>query len=766
MQYVGNGNGTTPSLPGAKPKEYLSLLYRGKWILLVTTLLGITVMWIQTAMTPPTYESKAMVLINQRQGQGFNPFADVADRREEKLANELAVLKTRTLAVKVGEALLNHPRLDSASGKFMSIVLKNPEDTASGLTGSRTIAGRLQKAVRFVPEKESDVINIVVGRPNPLEAAVVASTFAHEYRDQVLMQSRSRSRSVREFLEGRLGEQRGQLAVTENSLKKYMETSGVVSLDGESNRVVTELSTLEGKRNALAIEIESLRRKITALEKELGQQGAVAPSVTAQADDAYIRRLQDQIAGYEIQRDLMITKNDPAVLNQEENKNRLKEIDSQLAALRSKLEKRTSDLVNSFLGSNTGTGQGDAVGNIRTLKTALVESRIQLEGLLTQQKPLKEAIAQYEGRFSRIPRQSIEFARLQRERLGAERLYTLVEEKYNESAITEKSEFGNVDIIEEPEPSFVPVSPVLSMNLLLGLVIGLGVGIAVIVVKDLVDLRVQSPEQLKRHGYVSLAEVGRFEKEFKTMPKNAPMPTGTEKLDKALWLTFNPLSFLAESYRRLRSSLVRLSLERPMKVISITSPNPGEGKSTTIANLAISLAESQQRVLLIDADLRRPSVQKLFGLPPTLGLADVLTRAATVTEATQHKVLPNLDVMPAGNATKAPSVVFGSPEMAALFTDLRETYDWVLVDAPPILLVNDGAVLASLSDGCIMTVNAGVTRIEALDRSSEHIAAAGGRILGLVINRFDPKFAYGAYYGGTRYGHYDASHGYGEKQEA
>jgi Mrp family chromosome partitioning ATPase len=101
--------------------------------------------------------------------------------------------------------------------------------------------------------------------------------------------------------------------------------------------------------------------------------------------------------------------------------------------------------------------------------------------------------------------------------------------------------------------------------------------------------------------------------------------------------------------------------------------------------------------------------------------------------------------------------------MAKMFADLRQNYDWILVDAPPILLVNDGAVLAALSDACILTVTAGSTRMEALDRSAEMIKAAGGRLLGVVVNRFDPKLAYGAYYGTSRYGHYNSKHGYEEK---
>lgn len=761
MEYV---DSTTEGNAGTRSREYLALLYRGRWVILICGLLGLGGMWVDTSRTPPSYEAKAMVLINQRSGQGFNPFADAGDRRDEKLANELAVLKTRTIAVKVAQALLEVRYIDSAHSRVMTILLENPEPIGNTtLASAKTVGGRVQRSVRFSPERESDVISITAARPDPYEAALVAKTFAQVYREQVMMQSRSRSRSAREFLEGRLSEQRDLLSKAESSVKDYMQETGVVSLDGESNRVVQELGTLEARRNALSIEIESVTRKIKSVEDELAQQGSSAPTVTAQANDSYIRLLQEQLARLEVQRDVMVAQNEPAVLNLPENQKRLNDIDDQIAALRKNLEKRTGDLISGFFQGGGVAGQSDAVGNLRLLKQLLLESRFQLDGLSTQRKALDEIVAGYDARFKNIPRQSIEFARLQRERLSAERLYTLVEEKFNESAITEKSEFGNVDIIEEPEPSFSPVSPILGSNLLLGLILGVGFGIASIVVKDLVDLRVQTPEQLKRHGYISLAEVGKFEREFKIIPKNGAMSAEIKKFDKSLWLIFNPLSFLAESYRRLRSSLVHMTIDQSLRMIAFTSANPGEGKSTTISNLAISLAETQKKVLLIDSDLRRPSIHRLFNIDVAPGFSDVLTGGMPFGDAVCQNIVPFLDVITAGKSTRAPSVVFGGPEMAKLFAELRQTYDWILVDAPPILLVNDGAVLAALSDACILAVNAGTTRMEALDRSAEMIKAAGGRLLGVVVNRFDPKFAYGAYYGSYRYGHYDSKHGYEEK---
>ncbi len=742
-------------------REYLALLTRGRWVIIGSTVLLTLGMWIKTIETQPSYESTARVLINQKADERANLFSPTNDGRDEKLANELGILRTRALARTVAESLLRIRYSDSTRGVMLPIILVNSHDARdTSRAHVRVISGRVQGAMTFAPERESDIIKVTATSTDPSEAAILANAYAGAYKEYVMDQSRSRSRNVREFLEGRLGEQREQLGKAEASMKDYMQETGAVTLTGETDRVVNELATLEAKRNALSIDIESLNRKITSIQSELPQRGGAIASAEGQANDSYIKLLQEQLAQLEVQRDVMIAQNDPAVLAQDLNRRRLKAIEDQISNLRLKLQARTSEVIQGFISGSPSSSQADVLGNLRALSQQLLETRIQLDGLLSQQSTLDGIIANYERQFRALPTQSIELARLQRERVSSEKLYTLVEEKFNESAIAEKSEFGNVNLIDEAEPPAHPVSPDPTRNLLIGLFLGLGLGVGIVVVKNVVDIRIHSPEQLKRRGYRSLAQIGTMDKELKLMGKNGSLPKEAQGFDKSLWLIFNPLSFLAESYRLLRSSLLRLNLDAPMKVLVISSPNPSEGKSTTISNLALSLAETKKRVLLVDADLRQPAVHRLFGLALQPGLADLLMETGTFNDTVRHDVVSHLDVLTAGSPLKTPSRVFGGVEMIDFLKEVRAKYDWVLIDAPPVLVVNDGAVLAALSDGTILTVTAGATRLDALERASELLTSVGGRVLGLVVNKFDPKAAYGGYYGSYRYGHYDSRHSY------
>jgi capsular exopolysaccharide synthesis family protein len=752
------------SAPGSQEhrfQEYLSLFLRGKWIILVCVAILTGFMVWYTFQTAPIYEAFSLVLINTKDSRGSQSLTDaLSGGSANKISNELGILKTRSLAESVGRTLLKQPYLDSARKKRAPIAEINQGPLQGTLLTAEQIASRLRDRVAFEREKEADIIRITVRSTSPREAALLADLYARAYQEQITIQSRSRTRSVREFLEQRLGEQRQQLTSAEESMRAFMQSSGVVSLDAESNQIVQQMAQLQASRDALDVDIGSLSKKLASFEAEFPQQETSVAKSISQANDPYIRLLQEQVAKLEVQRDVILAQNDPAVLQQDMYKRKLKEIDDQVASLRQKLQQRSNEFIQSFLPGGKSGAQGDAFGSLRTLKQEMLESKFQLEALRSKRAALEGILADYERRFKLIPRQSIEFARLQRERLSTEKLYSIVEEKFNEAAITEKSEFGYVDIIDTAEVPGNPVSPNMKKNILLGIVMGLVLGIASVVLKDALDIRVRTPEQLRKRGYTSLSEVAPMNGELKLVGKGEGIPEVARRFDKRLWLIFNPISFLGESYRRLRTTLLHLQMEKRVQVMVVTSPDPGDGKTTTACNLAIAFSETQNRILLIDADLRRPTVHTSFGLGREPGLTDILKSRAGFHQAVHRDVVDNLDVLTCGAHVKHPSWLFGSPEMRALLEELRPLYSYVFLDAPPVLVVHDAAVLAGALDGTFLTVSADVTRMASLDRARDFIKGGGGFLLGVVLNRFEPRKAYGGYYGGARYGHYGSNEKY------
>ena len=742
-------------------RELAAVILRNKWLILAASLGAMVLSAVWTLKRPPKSEGITTVLINARAGEQANPFAQSSEGTTNKIVNEMAILKARGLAHKVTLELLGSPYLDSTHVAVMPILRRDEENPLpGGIVGVDTIMDRLQKAVSFLPEKESDVIKIVASSTDPREAARVSNAYADMYVEQVVQQSRSRSRSAREFLEGRLADQRTQLQQAEGALKQFMESSGVVSLDAESNQLLQEVAQLEATRNALSIEIEGLSRRLSSIQAELPQQESSVANAMGQASDPYVQLLGEQLARLEVQRDVVIAQNDPAVLSQGINQAKLKQLNDQITGLRENLRKRTDEMIWGAAGSGATGTQADPLNYIRGLRQQILQTKIELETLRSRRKALDGIIAESEVKFKRIPRQNVDMARVQRERMSTEKLYALVEEKYNEAAITEKSEFGYVDIIDRATPEGSKGRSSLLLNTILGFLVGLGLAVGVVFVREAMDVRVRTPEQLGRRGFAVLSEINVLDKEVKTLKLNRSLPREAKGFAPNIKLVFNPLSFTAESYRRLRTNLIHLQMQRPVKTLLISSANPQEGKSTTLLNLAISMAETDQRVLVIDADLRRPAIHTLLGLPRSPGFTDLMTGDKAADTAIHHNVVHSLDVMTCGTAVKNPSRFFGQPQMVDAVMALRDTYAWILMDAPPVLVVNDASALAPMLDGTVLVVEAGKTRLEALERASLMLTDVGGKLLGVVLNRFDPKSAYGSYYGSPRYGHYDNKHSY------
>jgi capsular exopolysaccharide synthesis family protein len=743
-------------------RDLVALLLRNKLLILITTSVSTILLGSYTYMSPPTCEATTTVLINMKAGQQANPFQQGADGATNKLANEMGILKARELAYSAAQTLLANPYVDTTKTGILPILaIEREGPLASQLATVDMITDRVLRVMSFTPEKESDIIRIVATSTSPVEAARLANVYAERYQERTIQQSRSRSRSAREFLEGRLNEQRSQLQHSESALKGYMEATGLVSLDGDSKQVVDELSKLEATRNSLSIEIEGVNRRMNTLQAELPQTESTVANTISQANDPYVKLLGEQLARLEVQRDVIVAQNDPTVLNQGVNQEKLKEIADQINQLRENLRSRTNELIwgTGVAGGVTGS-QANPMDYLRKLREQLLEAKVQLETLRSRRSALDGIIAQYEGKFKRIPRQSLDLARAQRERLSSERLYTMVEQKYNEATITEKSEFGYVDIIDRATPAAARPRSRLMVNTILGLVLGVGLGIGIVVMKDAVDVRVRTPEQLRRNGFHSLSEIASLDDELSSLKSNGSLPQAAEAFAPQLQLIFNPLSYTAECYRRLRTTLVRHQVHATLKSLLITSPNPSEGKSTTLLNLALSLAETDQRVLVIDTDLRKPVLHTMLGFPAAPGYTDVIAEEIPLEKAIHRDVVPNLDVLTCGTAVRHPSRFFGHSKTAEELNQLKQQYAWILMDAPPMLVVNDAAVLSALVDGTIVIASAGSTRLEALSRVSDLLEKAGGKMLGVVINRFDPASAYGSYYGSDRYGHYGSKNAY------
>lgn len=287
-----------------------------------------------------------------------------------------------------------------------------------------------------------------------------------------------------------------------------------------------------------------------------------------------------------------------------------------------------------------------------------------------------------------------------------------------------------------------PVEPKKSRNIALGLALGLALGVGLAVLRDVLDNTVKDRERLEKITGVGLVGSIPIDKDRRNQPA----------------ISFeSDNSAIAESFRKLRTNLQFLNVDNPPRVIVVTSSAPNEGKSTTAINIALALAEADHNVVLIDGDLRRPSLAKYLDLVGSVGISTVLSGGAPLSEVLQQTKYPRLTVLAAGPTPPNPSELLGSQATKKILRDLREQFDYVIVDSSPLLAVTDGAILSADADGALLISRFGQTKRDQLAQAVGTVRDVGATLLGAVVT-MTPKTATGAY----AYNYYYSN--YGERQ--
>lgn len=727
-------------------KEYIAVMRRGKWWIILITLIVFSVAVYITFQQDPVYQAQTSVMLYTRGGQQQSLIPGFGVNAGRNIRNEIEILKSHMLAEKVAQSILQRRYLDRDSTVLIPSIVQYNEGQVFGVASLSAITNRVQSRVSFEHLRDSDVILVTARSRVPEEAALLSQTYAQIYYERNHQTSRAQSRSVREFLENQLRDRELELKQAENRLQSYMERHGVVTVDRESQRVIDQMAALEARREELSVEIESRKQTIMLVREQLEEHEPGVAKNLGSGDDSYIRMLQEQIAQIEVERDRAVAHN-PDVVGQQQYQNRLREIDERLKSLRETMHRRTEEYMRELT-------PGDA-GYIRQLMQRLLEGDIELQGLQLRREATENSIREYERQFEQLPRMSMDFARLQRAHQSAEQLYLFIEQRYNEALIAEQSEFGIVNIIDPALVPARPVSPNVRQNLLQALIVGLGLGISFVFFRERMSGKINTPEDIQKRGQNLLTIIADMSGEIKRFSSRGTMSIDGQTMDSHIITIGNPISPVSESYRWLRTNISYSQGDTKSKTLLITSPSPGEGKSTTAANLAATYAQAGERALLIDADLRKPNIHKLLNVSIKPGLTNILFGELGSFDAIQRTVIENFDVLTCGTTPHNPASIYGSRlgwlKMKALVDSLQERYDVIIFDSAPILAATDPSVIASFVDGVILVISSEITKFGELDVTKESIETVGGNLLGVVVNRFNYKNAYGNSYAGRYY---------------
>jgi len=740
--------------------EVIQVLYRGKWLIILIFILVVLATAIFTFMQDPIYESTAVILIEKgKKGLGLAQAFDITGFSEQRnIKNEIEILKSRSLAEAVAKKLIERVYVEpEKKSDTILVILPSRKELKEGIkpfAKIETIIERFEKNVKIESPRDADIIKITARSKNPKEAALIANTFADAYYERNLMMSRNESRSVRKFLEEQLADKRKQLDQAENQLESYMKSAGVVALDEESKKLIEQLSNLESARGEAIVDISTAKKKLDSYLEQIKQIEPEFVKVATEALDPYIKYLQEEIAKLEVTRDQIIAQN-PKVGSQEVLNKSLREIDEQLASLRKKLQEKIAEFLKiGFASSGSpGTQTYDPTGFVKELKQKILLTEIELSAYEARKKEIEKLIEQLNRKFETIPAKLIDYARLERARMSAEKLYLLIEEKYQEAMIAEQSQFGYVQIIDYATPGVRPVSPKVHLNLILSIIIGLGLGVGIVFVKEYFDRSVKTPEQLEKRGFTVLSAIPVIEIEAKLDGKQLKKDEG-RNIAAHLITHLSPKSPVAEAYRVMRTGIQFAKLDKKIKSIVVASGAPKEGKSTTASNLAITMATAGLKTVLVDTDLRRPVLHRVFNVPREPGLTDYLFDRADVQEIFKQTEVENLYLVPCGVVPPNPAELLGSEKMKEFVEYLKLNYDFVVFDTPPLVAVTDALILASQVDSVLLVASAGKTEIDVLEKAREMVQRVGGNVIGVLLNNFDASATYGTYYRYYRYYRY------------
>jgi tyrosine-protein kinase Etk/Wzc len=770
-------------------QHYLPIIYGSRWYILVTFVLVVASVGFYTYMQKNVYETKTTVRVLKGKKSLGNPFAVIPEfegvGQDRDVGNELTILKSYTLARDAAEKLLDTAktgvlpldafpivRAQSEPSRFSRLLksvgilsLLDWLGMSDESTLARTnpfasvdaVAQRVHETVKVEQETGLDVIDITAESTIPREAMLLANAVATAYYQRNLRSAREATTFAREFLENQQHQKKADLDDVEKRLQSYQQKEGIVSLDEESKALIERLSTSDAKLNEASIELQTAQKVQESYKRQLAEQEPnLAKNLSDAIADPYIKALQLQIADLQVQRDLATAQSSVTQTGRGEYfrdlfQKSMGEVNQKIQALQEKLKEKTDELLKSNLAASS------PIETIRELAQKVIGQEIQISALEAKEKALSVVVRKYSAEFGKIPEKNIRFAQVERERRSDEKLYLMVQEKYQESLITEQSQFGNVEFVDPAREPTKPVRPTRFLNMVISIILGLGLGIGSAIALSYVNTTVRSPDDVEDRGFTVLSIV-------------PPMELNGNHEPQGKLVTYtDPQSIAAESYHTLTTSILNsLDGEEQGKIIVVSSPGPSEGKSTTAANLAIDMADSRYKTILVESDLRRPTIHRLFNVKAKPGLTDYLLAKrmgsksiqadkVDVTAIFRKTDIPNLGVIPAGSIPENPAELLRSHEMINFIEMFRKAFDIVIFDTPPLLTVTDAMILSRHSDGVLLVVTANASKMAGLERSRQILDQAGVNLLGVLINKFELRGSYGYHY--YQYGYYHGANG-------
>ena len=733
---------TAPSVSESREwqiQDLVSVLYRRRWAAIATFLVAVGGVTAHTLTTTPIYEAHAQLLVAERTNIiTFQGEAEPQTAQRGYLETQYRLLQSRSLARRVVDELDLWSVPDTPSPwentsrsarEFLSRWWPTSDLDATGspdasrrpapaegglLVPGETLAesaviDRFLSNLHVDPVSETRLIDVSYESADSALAARVVNTLTEIYIRQSLEERSQASEQASAWLANQLAEQRRKTETSELALQTYREQEDSLSLEDGQNIVVQRLNALntavtQAKTERIAV--EAVYRQLDARQ---GDREALDtfPSIRS---NGLLQQVRTRLANLQRERTQLagsLGAKHPEMVR----------LDTAIDAAETELSAEIAKTVDSL--------------------------RQEYQATLAREQELTAALETQKSSALALNRQAIEYGVLLREVESNRQIYGSLLQRANETAVSAELKSSNIEVVDAASVPRSPVRPNTRSAILIGLLLGTVLAFAAAFVQELLDSRIQTPSDIR--GTLRLPFLGMLPYiRRRALKGNAPL------------LSSGVPAVYAEACRALRTNVLASAGAKGSRSLLVTSAAPGDGKSVVAVNLAVLLGRSGRRVLLVDADLRRPILHQLLEHPQEPGLSEVVTGKRKPSEAIVETRCPGVWLLASGACPSNPSELLGSRRFQEFIRKVGEYFDWVIIDSPPVMAVTDPAVIARLASGVLFVVNARRTRRRVARAALDRLELAGASFAGAVLNAItlDRDHYYNAQYYLPFYGDY------------
>ena len=695
--------------------EDIFRMFKKRMVLFVSIVLAVVVVTgVYLIFATPIYEASVTIKVDPTSQSSVGDLfsSSLTGSSGSNISTEVELIKSRTNIEEIIEVLGLVDRVYSEDTKARLLSEGySDRDLVASLTRS------ISSMITVSPVKDTRIVRVSVQNKDPVLARDIANTLAEVYNTKLAELSKRDLTRKREFIEAQIPLLESDLNEATDKIKQFKEETGIYVLDKHADQLFQMLSNYDKQHNELMIsaeekkaEIETYQsmlddfdsidsKSIKALWVQTSESFSVNPVLTSLRQS--LATLQVELASLEEQ----YPKTDPRV------RSKITEI--------SKTESLIAEQIqNEFIVSGQGMTLNPAYQQIITGVISseagfqILQASIQAVGLLRDQ---------YQSELRNLPAKEQQLLDLERQIAVKESLYTLLLERLEEAKISEAAVVGNAAIVDPATVPQSPVKPNKKLSLAIGGVLGIFLGMLMVFLAEYLDKTLKTEEEIER---------------FSRQPIIGRIPS-IEGTSEEMYVEKNPTAPSSESIKLAASNLSFTMGEG--KTVAVTSVLPTEGKSFVIANIAYSMANSGQRVVLLDLDLRRPRVEKILKAGKrTKGAVDVIMGTASIDDVVENYA-ENMDFIGVGIIPPNPTIVLSSKRIDTLLSELKQRYDRVLIDMPPAVVTSDVSLVGNKLDGIVLVVRPGKAIKDGLRIVVENLKTVGVKILGVIVNGVDEK---------------------------